>query len=121
MSKYISYRYRLRPEPAFEYVSSNVVDLVGYTPEEHYADPDLGRKIVHPDFAQAIERYFQQDGARSGPMHVCWIHKDGREIWVEQFNTVIRDGDGAPIAVEGVAARSDPPPGWETGRSRAPG
>ena len=116
MARYISYRYRLSPDRGFEYVSAGVTELIGYTPEEHYADPDLGRKIVHPDFAAAIERYFG-DGARSGPLHLCWIHKDGSEVWVEQFNTVILDDAGAPLAIEGVATQCDPPQGWRRGTS----
>ncbi len=40
------YRYVLVPQPRLEYVSPATVRLTGYTPEEHYADPDLVFKIV---------------------------------------------------------------------------
>jgi len=44
------YRYRLRPAPpGFEYVSPSSTAVIGYTPEDHYADPELGLRIVHPD------------------------------------------------------------------------
>src|ERR671933_242536 len=43
------YRYRLQPDPGFEYVSPSSTAVIGYTPEEHYADPELGWRIVHPD------------------------------------------------------------------------
>ncbi len=111
MADRVRYRYRLVPDRCFEYVSPGIEKLIGYTPEEHYADPDLGRKIVHKYFADAIERCFGED-PRSASLHVCWIHKDGSEVWVEQFNSVIRDENGLPIAVEGFAEPREPPPGW---------
>jgi HEAT repeat protein len=45
----IDYRYRLRPTRGFEYVNAAATRILGYTPEEHYADPDFGQKLVHPD------------------------------------------------------------------------
>jgi PAS domain-containing protein len=35
------YRYRLKPTLGFEYVSPSATAISGYTPEEHYADPEL--------------------------------------------------------------------------------
>ena len=43
------YRYRLGPEAGYEYVSPSSTAITGYSPEEHYADPDLGLRQVHPD------------------------------------------------------------------------
>ena len=43
------YRYVLVPQPRLEYVSPAAIVLTGYTPEEHYADPNLVFKIVDPD------------------------------------------------------------------------
>lgn len=45
---YVFYRYRLLPKAGFEYVSPSVTAVVGYTPEEHYRNPELGLQIVHP-------------------------------------------------------------------------
>ena len=43
------YRYSFHPTPGFEYVSPSSASITGYTPEEHYADPDLVLKQVHPE------------------------------------------------------------------------
>jgi len=45
----IVYRYALIPSPHFEYVSPSATVINGYTPEEHYGDPELFFKIVHPE------------------------------------------------------------------------
>ena len=35
----IVFEYRFVPSPGFVYVTPSVTAIVGYTPEEHYADP----------------------------------------------------------------------------------
>jgi len=94
------YRYRFLPKPGFEYVSPSSTAIIGYTPEEHYADPDLGIKLVHPD-----DRHLLQDPLRLSrkPFVVRWYHKDGALIWTEQTNTPVFDGAGNIIAIEGIA------------------
>lgn len=97
------YRYRAHPEPGFEYVSPAAGALTGYTPEEHYADPDLGMKLVHPDDRPILDR------ARSGavdpttPLTLRWIRKDGSIVWTEQRNVPIVDDEGRVVAIEGIA------------------
>ncbi len=97
--------WRMRQAPArrYEYVSPAVADMTGYTPEEWYADPDLGRKIVHPEDWHLIadERAQTDAGARSSV--VRWIRKDGSVIWVEARWTEVEDGDGNIIGTQGIA------------------
>src|SRR3954447_1656247 len=45
----IIFRYRRLPEPAVEYLSPAVQNIVGYAPEEFYADPDLLFSLVDPE------------------------------------------------------------------------
>ncbi len=98
----IVYRYQLRPERAFVYVSPSVTALTGYTPEDHYADPDLGLKLIHPDDRDRLEELFAGEVDDSGVI-LRWVTKDGRTLWVEQRNTPIVDGDGQLVAIDGVA------------------
>lgn len=49
------YRYELTPKRGFTYVSPAATVITGYTPEEHYADPDLGFKLIHPDDRRRLE------------------------------------------------------------------
>lgn len=52
----IIFRYRLRPTRGFDYVSAAATRVTGYTPEEHYANPDLGFKLVPPERPQRPRR-----------------------------------------------------------------
>jgi len=99
----IIFRYRFTPTPGFEYVSPAATDITGYTPEEHYADPDLGLKIVHPDDRPQLEKYFQGEGVFIQPIVLRWMKKDGTVIWTEQRNVPIYDQAGDLVALEGIA------------------
>jgi DNA-binding winged helix-turn-helix (wHTH) protein len=96
------YRYRLRPTPGFEYVSPSSTAMIGYTPEDHYADPELGRRIVHPDDMPILL------GAVADPdpeavYRLRWRHKDGRELITEQRLQPIYDAGGDLTAIVGVS------------------
>jgi PAS domain S-box-containing protein len=96
------YRYRLQPSPGFEYVSPAATAITGYTPEEHYADPELGQKLVVAEDRHLLRA--AAEAARLGkPLLLRWQRKDGRIIWTEQRNTPVLDDQGQLIALEGIA------------------
>ncbi len=97
------YRVRLRPEQRFEYVSPSATAITGYTPEEHYADPWLGYKIVHPDDRHLLEKVAGKNGKPLNRLVLRWIKKDGTVFWTEQINTPIYDEKGELVAIEGIA------------------
>jgi len=97
------YRYELTPRRGFTYVSPVATAMTGYTPEEHYADPDLGFKIVHPDDHSLLEATARGEFAPDQPLVLRWIRKDGSVLWTEQRNVPIYDEQGNLIAIEGIA------------------
>ena len=99
----IVYRYEFTPRRGFTYVSPAATAITGYTPEDHYADPDLVLKLVHPEDRPLLERYFQGQGHFSQPITLRWVRKDGRVIWTEQLNVPVLDQEGHLVALEGIA------------------
>jgi hypothetical protein len=97
----IVWRYRLTPDPTFEYVSPSVFALTGYTPADHYANPDLGRHIVHPDDLPLLEETIASPEARS-TVRLRWRHRSGTTFTTEQRLTVVRDDAGNVVALEGI-------------------
>lgn len=93
----VVYVLRLEPDQAFEYVSPSVQALVGYTPEEHYADPMLGMKLLDPRDAEVLL------GASDGPLGeavdftVRWVARDGRRVWTQHRCIRQRRDDGATV------------------------
>ncbi len=94
------FRFRLKPTPGFEYVSPSSAAMIGYTPEEHYADPELGLKIVHPDDRHLIDEVLRHP---ESPITIRWVRKDGAVIWAEQRNKPIYDEAGELVAIESIS------------------
>ncbi len=100
-SNEIVFRYDLEPNRGFAYVSPSVATITGYTPEEHYADPDLGRKIVHPEDRALLAGIIQNDAWERQTVAIRWIKKDGQVVWTEQVIVSVRDDQGRRVALEG--------------------
>jgi diguanylate cyclase (GGDEF)-like protein/PAS domain S-box-containing protein len=96
------FRYRLKPMPAFEYVSPACVAVTGYTPDELYANPSLIFDLI-----EALHVEMMLDESRSSGLRQSWevevFRKDGSVIWVEQRLSLLTDESGEIIAVEGIA------------------
>ena len=96
------FRYRMKPAPAFEYVSPACLAVTGYTPDELYADPAL---IF--DLLESLHVEMMLDESRSSSLRKGWEvevrRKDGSVIWVEQRLTLVTDESGEIVAVEGIA------------------
>ncbi|MBX2997771.1 MAG: PAS domain S-box protein [Caldilineaceae bacterium] len=97
------YRYDLLPTPHFSYVSPVAEKMTGYTVEEHYADPHLGMKLIHPDDKPLLAAVIETGPGEDGRLNLRWQRKDGGLMWVEQRNVPIFDEAGRLIAIEGIA------------------
>lgn len=97
------YRYEFEPQRGFTYVSPAAAAITGYTPEEHYADPDLGFKLVHPDDRPLLAAAARGEVSADHPLTLRWVRKDGAVIWTEQRNTPVNNEAGRLIALEGIA------------------
>jgi len=98
--------FRWSYKKGFEYVSPASLDVIGYTPEEHYADPGLSYRNIHLDDLPIYESVFSELADPEGPRRYCvvrWQHKEGRTVHVEMRMAPIFDERGELIAIEGIA------------------
>jgi len=95
-------RYRLGPNPGFEYLSPAFAVVTGYDPKAVYADQTLAVRVVHPDDRPLVERLLRGE-LGAGVLDVRWIHRDGHIVWMESRQTPIRDDQGNLVAVEIIA------------------
>ncbi|MEP6757983.1 MAG: PAS domain-containing protein [Actinomycetota bacterium] len=81
------------------YISPQTETILGYGPEEWYANPDLWRSIVHPDDRDRLDT----SGA-SDPYASTYrvITKDGREIWIHDQARPIHNDDGNLVYWQGL-------------------
>ena len=90
------------PEPRLTYVSPAATLIAGYTPEEHYADPELGMKLVHPADRARFAAHMQAPQTLGGEIEVRWVRKDGGIIWTEQRHVPIYNSAGQITGITGV-------------------
>ncbi len=98
------YRIRIRPALRFEYLSPAATAMVGYTPDEHYADPSIATRVIHPEDRPRLDNLLRGQLPGDGTLPpLRWIHRDGRTIWTQHRTVPIRDERGDLIAIEGIA------------------
>ena len=86
-----------------DFVSSHVEKMLGYSQEEWLSTPNFWLSIVHPDDRDRAAREAATIFAsgKGGSSRFRWVHKDGREVWVEAQSVVVCDETG-PLGMRGV-------------------
>ncbi|MCI0582408.1 MAG: PAS domain S-box protein [Chloroflexi bacterium] len=98
----VVYRFRLEPTVGFEYVSPAVFGLLGWTPDELYADPSIVYGLVFPEDLDQVREMFEGRFAPDEVRVLRWRRRDGTPIWTEQRWTPHIE-DGRTVAIEGTA------------------
>lgn len=99
----VLYCLRLRPRPAFEYISPVVTAFTGHVPGDYYADPNLVYQGVHPEDRARFEELLAHPKPPAAPVVLRWQRRDGRTLWVEHRFSTLRGPNGTVEAWEGIA------------------
>jgi PAS domain S-box-containing protein len=86
------------------YLSPQIEEMLGYTPEEVTNNPDMWYELIHPDDR---ERSLQEDLRHYGtgePLHHEYrmVARDGRVVWVRDLAVIVPDDHGRPRYAQGV-------------------
>jgi len=86
-----------------DFVSSHVEKMLGYSAEEWLSTPNFWLTVVHPDDREraATEAAAIFASGKGGTSRFRWMHRDGREVWVEAQSIVVSDENG-PAGMRGV-------------------
>jgi PAS domain S-box-containing protein len=86
------------------YISPQVEQLLGYTPREWEAQPDLYSTLLHPDDRERVVAELEAtpaDGrARSSAYRL--VARDGRTVGVREQTSIVRDASGEPLYTQTV-------------------
>ncbi|MGE3633707.1 MAG: SpoIIE family protein phosphatase, partial [Sandaracinaceae bacterium] len=87
------------------YVSPHVEQLLGWSQEEWLADPFLWYWRLHPDDRQLWNDEFTRGVRTGGPFKAeCrFIARDGRTVWVHGEARILKDEQGRPQYLQGIA------------------
>jgi diguanylate cyclase (GGDEF)-like protein/PAS domain S-box-containing protein len=86
------------------YMSPQVEDVVGYTPDEWTSDPELWAKLLHPDDRERVLAENARTNASGEAFKEEYriFHRDGRVVWVRDEAALITDEAGRPRFWQGV-------------------
>jgi two-component system cell cycle sensor histidine kinase/response regulator CckA len=80
----------------WHYVSPKIQGILGYSPEEWLADPNLWYERLHPedrDRTMTAERY-SATTQKDFKCEYRMFHRDGRIVWFRDESTILREEDG---------------------------
>jgi len=96
----IVYASELGEHGRWRYVSPQVEEILGYTPEEWLADEKLWANLLHPDDrerALAQETRKSMGNRNPPPVDYRMVTRDGRTVWILDEAVLEPDEDGTPI------------------------
>jgi len=87
------------------YIGPQIESLLGYTQKEWLDDPVLWFHRMHPEDQARWNAEFARGCAVGGPFRAdCrFFARDGRTVWVHGEARVVRDEQGRPMFIQGVA------------------
>jgi len=86
------------------YISPQVKPILGYSPEEWVADPELWMSSLHPDDREGVLEADRTSIANSSRLSLEYrlIARDGRIVWIQDESAIVTDEDGVPRFEQGV-------------------
>jgi PAS domain S-box-containing protein len=86
------------------YVSPQIESVLGYSPEEYLANPDLRSQTIHPEDRGWVLQEDIRTDETGEPYSVEYrrISRDGRVVWVREEAVLVRDSEGRPLFWQGI-------------------
>ncbi len=97
-----NWEYWVSPSGEFLYVSPACEAIVGYAPEDFFADAKLMERLVHPEDRRLWHEHCEDITRRDGSLQcIRVVARDGSERWIEHFCRPVVDGNGQHLGRRG--------------------
>jgi PAS domain S-box-containing protein len=102
VSPAIIYSTEVSDDHACTFVSENLHEIVGYSPQEMTADPKFWPGRIHPEDAPRVfEDVFPLIERGGGTLEYRFQHREGHYLWFQDTFKVIHDEAGRPSEIVG--------------------
>jgi PAS domain S-box-containing protein len=100
----IIYTADINAESSTNYVSPQIETILGFSPSEWLANPNLWIEQVYPDDRAIVLDAVQQAQASDAPVPLEYrsFTRGGEVVWLHDAARVVRDEDGQPLFLQGV-------------------
>jgi PAS domain S-box-containing protein len=100
----ITYIAALDPGSTTTYISPQVQAILGFTPADYRADPDIWRKQLHPEDRDRVLAEVAKSHTSGEPFvsEYRMFTQDGRLVWFRDEAWIVKDADGKPMFLQGV-------------------
>ncbi len=100
----VTYTALLDEAKTLLYVSPQIETLLGYTAEEHLADPEAWRKSIHPDDRERVLAEAQRFYETGEPLATDYrsVARDGRIVWFHDEAVVFEDRATHKRFIQGI-------------------
>ncbi|MFZ1994096.1 MAG: EAL domain-containing protein [Solirubrobacteraceae bacterium] len=89
----------------WHYVSPQIEEILGFTPEEWCGDPGMWARRLHPEDAERVldqeEGFADGHSALTSPIEYRLLHRDGHPVWIRD-DALLRDGPAGTRLWHGV-------------------
>lgn len=83
---------------AWTFVSPHIESLLGFTPAEWLADPQMWKQQLHPDDRDRVlaeeDRHAAEGNREPHTSEYRLLHRDGHVVWVKDLSVLAPDRDG---------------------------
>jgi len=100
----ITYAANIDEASTTTYVSPQIEGILGFSPADYRADPDMWRKQLHPDDRDSVleDLALAHSNAEPFVLEYRMLAHDGRVVWLRDRGAIVRDETGTPSYVQGV-------------------
>ncbi len=100
----IIYTAAIDDSSSTSYISPQVEAILGFTPVEWLADPELRLAQVHPDDRPRLLETLGQAHASDIPLSIEFrsYTRDGRIVWLRDAARIVRGDAGEPLFMQGI-------------------
>jgi PAS domain S-box-containing protein len=86
------------------YISPRIQDLLGYSPAEWQAAPELWSRQIHPDDYERVLAELNRSRASGEPFRCEYrmFARDGHLLWLEDTADIVRDESGQSLFLQGL-------------------